>query len=277
MKKILTLFLCCLLAIDTTLHAMLFIPGEEHKFKTIQRIPTMSLEQIGLYVETLPTKKSTSIKEKLSQSLTFNVAILPADIRRHIALYMFHGNKNIAEEYYKKPLLHLCTDLHNERKATLNSSLSKEKQEKSAVLLLALPTYQKTIIHDVINPSFGTRVAYDGPVISADTLAMIGEKTTKKLFKNQDIIMVQALEEKYPLCVYTTICLVLTSFFTGGTAAVIHAIPLITCFFFNYCPDLSPALSAASTATQGAAIFWLYVISTSIRKRNNSKKIILST
>lgn len=263
--------------VDTTMHAMLFIPEPSDASTTIQRIPTMSLERIGLYIETLPIKKATTIKQKLSDSFTFNVALLPSDIRKHIVWYMFNANEKIAEEYYTTPLLHLCTELNNGRKIILNSKLPLKKQEKLATLLVGLPATQKTIINNVINPSFGTRLAYSGPVISEDTLATLDTTTANIFFKNQDIIQVQKFEEENPLSTYVFNCSALTLLLSACSAAGIHAMPFIACFLFNHCPDLSPTFSATSMATKLSALCWLAFISTTIRKRDRDKKIVLPT
>ncbi len=278
MKNIITVLLCCLLAIDTTLHAMLYVPhpSESSDFTTIQRIPTVSLERIGWYIEQLPEKKAIAIKNKLSHSLTFNIALLPADIRHHIVSYMFNDQR-IATQHYKQPLLHLCTELHQSRKIILNSSLPEEKQKKLATLLVGLPDTQKTIIHDVINPSFGTRLAYSGPIISADTLAMIDTKTTKKLFKKQDIIMVKKLEEQFPLCVYTFNCLLLTFLTSTCTGALLYIAPCFMCGMLGYCPSFSSMFYFISIVAKLSPIYWLAIVSTTIRKRDKSQKIVLLT
>ncbi|SRR5260221_3145667 len=275
MKNIITVLLCCLLTVDTALHGMLYVPSDSSS--TIQRIPLMSLERIGLYIETLPIKKSTAIKKQLSHSLTFNVALLPTEIKRQIILYMFNANETIAAEYYKKPLLHLCTELHQSKKIISNSSLYKEQENSAAQHFMTLPINQREIINNVINPSLSIRLAYSGPIISEETLATLDKTTANIFFNNQDIIKVQKLEETNPLAAYVFSCLVLTSFLSTSSAVGIYAIPFITCFFFNYCPNLSPTLSVASSVTKLLALCWLIYISTTIRKRDKNKKIVLQT
>jgi hypothetical protein len=277
MKKIITLLLCCLLAVDTTLHAMLFIPEEceqEIKLKTIQDVPKISLKKIGADIAQLSPKKSASFKKQLSNSFTFNIILLPKELREKIISNMFHGNTQLAEAYYKVPFLYACKRYHEARITASKDNLSEKETEELTMQIFALPTYQKTMINNVINPSFGTQLAYSGSIISEDTLAMIDEKIIKKMFQNQNIVTVQKLEEQLPLCIYAVKCLTLTTLLTASTTVAMYTIPFITCSSFGYCPSLALLFSVTSTTTKVFAVCCFAITSAIIRKRDDKKKLV---
>ena len=254
---------------------------KDFQIACIQDIPKISLDRIETCIEKLPNTRSHQIKNELSDSFTFNIALLPKELRYTIVMNMFNQQKELAELYYKAPLISACTHLHEARKAVVNSSLPKEKQEELAKLLFKLPTDQTKKINTILNPSFNTRIAYDGPVISEDTLATLDEKI-KKVLKDQDIGIVNKFAEQNPLRAYTVNCLGKTLLSTVGSTCIVFAgaygIPFLTCCYYGYCPSLwyLSFLSLKSVPTISAAIL-TPIISTVTRKRDNLKKIAIST
>jgi hypothetical protein len=268
-------FILCI--ISTLSYAM----EKDFQINCIQDIPKISLDRIETYVNELPNTKSYQIKNQLSDSFTFNIALLPKELRYTIVMNMFNQQKELAELYYKAPLISACTHLHEARKAVVNSSLPKKKQEKLVKLLFRLPTDQTKKINTILNPSFNTRIAYDGLVISEDTLAALDEKI-KKVLKDQDIGIVNKFAEQNPLCAYTLNCLGMTSFSTLCSAGIIfpaaYLIPFLTCGCCNYCPPLSYfSFLSLNAVTIASAALWTPITPILMRKRDQRKKIALLT
>lgn len=223
MKIKIVIATCCLLITSCIAHAM------------IQEIPKQSFEKIESYVT---PKKDSHVKNELSHSFSFNVAMLPAELRYRIVVNMFDGNKELANVYYKTPLLYVCKKYHQAHSTALQSFLSKEETKQLTIELFMLPAEPTKIIFYTLNPSFMTRLIYDGPIISETALAQLQKykNTTNKIFKNRNILEVNGLVGKSPFLFYImqlSILITITTLFVFPVSFFLLSI----CEFSGYCPE----------------------------------------
>jgi len=202
----------------------------------IQEIPKQSFEKIESYAKELTLEKY--IEKQLSQSLSFNVAMLPAELRYQIVVNMFDGNKELANAYYKTPLLYVCKKYHQAHNIALQSFLSKEKTEQLTIELFMLPAQPTKILFNTFNPSFITKLIYDGPVISDTELVKLHKHNSivNKVFKKRNVLAVNDLIGKNPLLFYVIHFSIMTTAVTLIVFPYFLPILGVICEFTDYCP-----------------------------------------
>jgi len=241
----------------------------------IQDIPKLSFEKIESYVKELKPKKYTLIENQLSNSFSFNVAMLPGELRYRIMVKMFNGNTELANLYYKTPLFYVCEKYHHVRNASLKALLSKEETEELVIQLFVLPAKPNKIIFNTVNPSLMTKLMYEGPVISHETLAELKQyqEITKKIFKNHNILIVKSLAEKRPFLFYIMALSILGISTTITVFPIAYPILEAICKFTNYCPN--PFNYIWFTSKLAATMFTFYATKIPLWMRSEGQRLSL--
>jgi hypothetical protein len=173
------------------------------QIKTIQDIPKISFENIeSCFLDLSANKRFDLWKEKnkkgtcLADSLTFNVALLPHDVRLKIVRLMFNGDQQSAEKFYRTPLLYACKRYQDTISAVLYSS-KKEKSEKWIAMFFRLSAAQQNEITGFTDQSAIRKFIYGGSTINQDKyeeIQLYDDEMQKELLNGEDVVLLTGEE-----------------------------------------------------------------------------------
>jgi|SRR4030095_8973245 len=193
-------------------HVPLLSQQDNLSFNTIQiNIPQdipkrLSFKTIGLYFEHLSEKKCTDLYaitnnkslSLLSESFTFNVALLPKELTRKIIYLMLDKDEISAIIFYKIPLFYAYQKYYEARTMIEKSSL---KNNKPIHLLFRLPFEKQKQIMDPLTQSPISAIIYSEIFITKkqkQEIISYPQEIKTEFFTDENIVVIDdEAEQKY--------------------------------------------------------------------------------
>lgn len=228
------LFLCCITLFNTLTYTMneeelkILIQGKQNNhlhLKTIQDIPELSFQNIKTCFEKLPNTTrinlSTTINQHnilLSDSLTFNIAMLPTQAVHNILSFMLNHDEIATEKFYKTPLWYAVKRYNDAYNMMQKSAL----KHKPTGLLFRLPLKQQKEIMEIMSPSSFAKILYGNIVIDKKEKKIIMQynpEIRNNFFAHEDIALLKDRDALSQGCCITGACVTTCGTITSGGGA----------------------------------------------------------